>query len=70
MAGYTAEMLGATEVLYCEGCETDTTMTLDRVDEYMRFRYFWRCEQFEEDGDLVGGEMVDISNWDHTEDAL
>lgn len=70
MAGYTAEMLGATEVRYCEGCEADTTMTLDRVDEYMRFRYFWHCEQFAADGDLDGDVMVDTSNWEHTEDAL
>lgn len=70
MAGYTAEMLGATEVRYCEACEADTTMTLDRVDEYMRFRYFWHCEEFEVNADHDGEAYVDLTNWDHTEDAL
>ena len=70
MAGYTAEMLGATEVRFCEGCGEDVTMTLDRVDEYLRFRYFWRCPEFEVDGDYDGEAYVDLTNWDHTEDAL
>lgn len=65
MATYTADMLGATEVRYCEGCDEDVTMTLDRTDEYFRFRYFWRCEAFEVDGEGA----TDLSNWEHTEDA-
>ena len=63
---YSADMLGDDSIEWCPGCEDEVMMTLDREDQYLRFRYFLHCAKFETDADYVGDEWVDLSNWEHT----